>query len=84
MPGAEVDYERKAGETVISGPYQVDELCLERHELEADDVGRWYILINGSMQFCKSREAARELMDTLKEPAWPKSVKDWSYYANLD
>ena len=41
----------------VDGPYQVTDEDLEYHEtLDAIDVGKWYIIINGSMQFVADRK----------------------------
>lgn len=49
------------------GPYQIEEADLDHYEtLEESDVGRWYILINGSIQFVEDRQTGLNLIESLK------------------
>lgn len=51
----------------MTGPYQIEEADLDHYEtLEENDVGRWYILINGSIQFVEDRQAGLNLIESLK------------------
>lgn len=48
--------------------YQVTEADLARHEtLEPSDVGRWYIVVNGAMQFVADEAAGRSLIAFLQD-----------------
>jgi hypothetical protein len=52
----------------ISGPYQVEPETLDRHEtLDAVDLGSWYILINGSMQFVDDEHEGAKLVSMLQK-----------------
>ena len=51
----------------VFGPFQVDEDCIETHgTLDMTDVGCWYIIINGSMQFVKDKETGIKKVSELK------------------
>lgn len=52
--------------TQVSGPYQVDESDLDHHgTLEKSDIGRWYVIVQGSMHFVDSKESGAALRDSL-------------------
>jgi hypothetical protein len=68
---------------MVSGPYQVDEDTIERHDLDAEDLGRWYVLVNGGLFLYDDEERAKELIRLLNGERL-EPVKDAAYYLNLD
>lgn len=51
-----------------SGPYQVTARDRRTHPtLTREDIGKWYILVNGSMQFVKDRYTGRKLIEAIQE-----------------
>jgi hypothetical protein len=52
----------------VSGPYQIELDDLERFEsLDGIDLGEWYILINGAIQFTGTEERGHELKSMLSK-----------------
>lgn len=51
----------------VSGPYQVTQQNVERSStLDGVDLGSWYVLLNGTMQFVESQQKGRDLVRLLK------------------
>ena len=46
-------------------PFLITELEAEQHSLDASDVGKWGVVIKGTISIFNSEEAARELWDLL-------------------
>jgi len=56
----------KLAMSTIHGPYCVTEDTIDRSSTrDATDLGRWYIVVCGCVQFQESEAKARETMDTL-------------------
>lgn len=50
-----------------NGPYQVTQDDIDRSDsLEASDLNRWYILVQGCIQPVRSQEDGKELIKVLK------------------
>jgi hypothetical protein len=70
---------------MIGGPYKITEEMIERHDLDDDDLGKWMLVVNGSLQIIEGEENAVRIRDMLNDDTRRNSVvKDWAYYANLD
>ena len=53
----------------IYGPYQITQEHVERSStLEENDVGRWALSINGSIQLFQTKERAQEAKDYIERP----------------
>ena len=54
--------------STVSGPYKVTAQDLETHKtLTRKDMDRWYVMVNGSMQFARDEYHARGLIMLLRE-----------------
>ena len=68
----------------IQGPFQVIDTDLDHHEtLDAVDLGAWYIVINGAMQFVENEKLAVHLESSLNTVDVCFSLEDKGGYTLL-
>ncbi len=66
--------------STISGPYKVTAQDRQTHQtLTRKDIGKWYILVNGSFQFVTDETSGRELIRLLREDMQPRPKPSWIY-----
>ena len=51
-----------------NGPYQVTQDDIDRSStLDQSDLNRWYVLVSGTMQFVRSQEDGKTLVQQLRD-----------------